>query len=126
MKKATKSRTTVTVRLTQEEHATIQKLCRLKRTTQTSYLATLAAQQARDELLAYAVSTYQKGEESISGLVRKTGLDAGSIMDGVAATTANDRRPIEAFLASAKAISRELKDEAFYKLALRATNAGGH
>ena len=120
MKKGKETRTTVTVRLTRQEHGIIQKLCRLKNTTQTSYLATLAAEQAKDELLDYAVEEYQKGAASISELVRKTGLDVTTIMDAIAAATAKDRRPIEAFLAAAETISRELHDDGFYRMALKA------
>lgn len=91
-----------------------------EKTTQTSYIATLAAEQAKDELLDYAVEEYQKGAASISELVRKTGLDVTTIMDAIPAATANDRHPIETFLAAAETISRELKDDAFYKMALKA------
>ena len=89
MKKGKETRTTVTVRLTRQEHAIIQRLCRLKNTTQTSYLATLAAEQAKDELLNYAVEAYQEGTASISELVRKTGLHVTTIMDAIAAVTAS-------------------------------------
>lgn len=122
MKKVKKQKTTVTVRLTREEHAIIQRLCRLKNTTQTAYLATLAAEQARDELLKYAVTAYQDGEASISELVRKTGLDVTAIMDAIATVTAKDRRPVDAFLAAAKTVSKELKDADFYRMALKATD----
>jgi uncharacterized protein (DUF1778 family) len=120
VKKGKETRTTVTVRLTRQEHAIIQRLCRLKNTTQTSYLATLAAEQAKDELLNYAVEEFQKETASISELVRKTGLDVTTIMDAIADVTARDRRPIESFLAAAQTISRELKDDDFYKMALKA------
>ena len=121
MKKIKKPKTTVTVRLTPEQHATIQRLCRLKNTTQTAYLATLAAQQAKDELLSYAGQAYRNGAASISELVRKTGLDVTTIMDAVAVDASSDRRPMEAFLAAAKTIAKELKDDDFYKMAVKAT-----
>jgi hypothetical protein len=122
VKKTKKSKTTVSVRLTAEQHAIIQRLCRLKNTTQTAYLATLAAEQAKDELLNHAVREYQGGRASISELVRQTGLDVTVIMDAVAAVTATDRRPIDAFLSAAKTISKELKHPDFYKIALKAAN----
>jgi hypothetical protein len=123
VKNGKKPKTTVTVRLTRDEHAVIQRICRLKKTTQTAYLATLAAEQARDELRSYAVKTYQDGEASISELVRKTGLDVTAIMDAIAAVTSSDRRPVEAFLSAARTVSKELKDDDFYRMALKATDA---
>lgn len=54
--------------------------------------------------------------------MRKTGLDVTAIMDAIAAVTAKDRRPVDAFLAAAKTVSKELKDADFYRMALKATN----
>ena len=70
----------------------------------------------------YATRAYQDGEASISELARKTGLDVAAIMDAIAAVTAKDRRPVDAFLAAAKTISNELKDPGLYRIALKAAN----
>ena len=83
-------------------------------------LATLAAEQARDELLAYAVAEYLADRSSISELVTRTGLDVTAIMDAVGKAADSDRRVLDAFLAAAKTVSKQLKDPSFYKTALRA------
>ena len=50
MKKEKHEKTTVTVRLTEEEDQVLNRLCALKKTSKTGYLARLAKDQARREL----------------------------------------------------------------------------
>jgi hypothetical protein len=122
MKKAKKGKKTITisVRLTPEEHEILQRLCRLKKTTQTACLANLATQQAREELLAYAVREYVEGRRSLSELATKTGLDVPTIMEAVAQERAEDNEAPAAFLAAAKSLSKAHKDPEFYQLAVKA------
>lgn len=122
MSKNKKPKTTITVRLTGEQLETVRRICRIRHTSQTAYLATLATEQARDELLAYAVAEYLEDRASISELVARTGLDVTSIMDGIAKASEGDRRVLDAFLAAAKTVSKQLKDPSFYKAALRAVS----
>jgi hypothetical protein len=124
MKKAKKSNKpiTISVRLKPEEHEILQRLCRLKKTTQTACLANLATRQAKEELLAYAVREYVEGQASLSELATKTGLDVPTIMEAVAEERAEDSEAQAAFLAAAKSLSKAHKDPAFYQLAVKALN----
>ena len=61
MKKEKGHRMTVTVRLTDEEYAVLQRLCTLKKISRTRYLAQLATHHAQQELLQYAIGEYLGG-----------------------------------------------------------------
>ena len=56
----------------------------LKKTSKTGYLARLAKDQAKRELLDYAAQQYLAGKASLSELVKNTDLDVSTIMDEVA------------------------------------------
>lgn len=120
MRKPKQEKTTVTIRLTREQHALLQRLCGLKHTTQSAYLAYLASEQARQELVNYAVREYLDGRGSLSELATKTGLDVPSLMEAVAEVSANDPRVKEGFLSAAKTLAKVHKDPEFYELALKA------
>ena len=122
MTKAKKSNKTVTisVRLTSEEHEMLQRLCRLKNTTQTACLAHLATRQAREELLRYCVDEYVEGRASLSELATKSGLDVPTIMEAVAKTRAKDQGAQAAFLAAVKSLAEAHQDPEFYRLAVTA------
>lgn len=98
MKKEKRNKITVTVRLTEEEYEIVQRLCALKKTSRTGYLARLASSQAKQELLSYAVGEYLEGKASFSELAKKTGLDVPTIMDEVARVTGEDKRAGEGFV----------------------------
>src|SRR4029450_2491276 len=66
MKKEKHEKTTVTVRLTDEEDQILSRLCILKKTSKTGYLARLAKEQAKQELLRYAAEEYLGGRASLS------------------------------------------------------------
>jgi hypothetical protein len=72
MKKEKHEKTTVTVRLTDEEDQVLSRLCILKKTSKTGYLARLAKEQAKRELLGYAAEEYLGGRASLSELAKKT------------------------------------------------------
>ncbi len=120
MKKEKQEKTTVTVRLTDEEDQILNRLCALKKTSKTGYLARLAKDQARRELLGFAAEEYLEGRASLSELAKKTGLDVPTIMDEVASVKGQDRRAVEAFLSAVETISRLNKDPEFYNLAINA------
>ncbi len=120
MKRNKKKRTTVSIRLTDEQHEVLRRLCRLKNTTQSAYLAYLAAEQGRKELVDYAVGEYVQGRASLSELATKTGLEVPAIMDAVAKVSGEDKRVVEAFLSAAKTVSETHSDPEFYELALKA------
>jgi len=120
MRKERRQTTTVTVRLTDEEYEVLRRLCALKQTSQTGYLAHLATSQAKKELLAYAVEEYRAGRTSLSALAKKTGLDVPTIMEEVAKVTGEDKRMMEGFLGAIKALSEANDDPEFYKLAMKA------
>jgi hypothetical protein len=82
MKKDKSHTTTVTVRLTEEEYAVLQRLCTLKKISRTRYLARLATHHAQQELLQYAVDEYLGGRASLSELATQTGLDVPTIYGG--------------------------------------------
>lgn len=111
---------TITVRLTREQHEILQRLCRLKNMSQTAYLATLATEQARQELLEYAVRAYSEGKASLSELATRTGLDVPTIMEAVTAVAAPDARARDAFLAAARSLAKAHQDPEFYALAVQA------
>jgi predicted HTH domain antitoxin len=92
MKKEKHEKTTVTVRLTDEEDQVLSRLCTLKKTSKTGYLARLAKDQAKRELLNYAAEEYLEGKVSLSELAKKTGLDVPTIMDEVASIKGEDRK----------------------------------
>lgn len=120
MKEPAKARATITVRLTEEQHTVLKRLCRLKRMTQAGYLASLATEQAQQELTAYAVREYLDGRASLSELATKTGLDVPTIMEAAAAVVGTDRRAVEAFLSAAKSLADAHADPEFYELAVKA------
>jgi hypothetical protein len=120
MKKAKRTKITVTVRLTEEEYEIVRRLCALKKTSRTGYLARLATNQAKQELLHYAVGEYLEGQASVSALAKKTGLDVPTIMDEVARVTGEDKRAGEGFLAAVKTLSQVHNDPEFYHLAVQA------
>jgi hypothetical protein len=120
MKKEKHEKTTVTVRLTDEEDQVLSRLCTLKKTSKTGYLARLAKDQAKRELLNYAAKEYLEGKASLSELAKKTALDVPTIMDEVASLTGEDKRAVEAFLSAVETLSKLNKDPEFYHLAVNA------
>ncbi len=120
MRKEKRHTTTVTVRLTDEEYEVVGRLCALKKTSRTGYLAHLATSQAKKELLAYAVGEYLAGTASLSELAKKTGFDVPTIMGEVARVTGENKRAVEGFLAAVKTLSDSNNDPEFYTLAVKA------
>ena len=120
MKKEKREKTTITVRLTDEEDQVLERLCALKKTSKTGYLARLAKDQARRELLSFAAEEYLEGRASLSELAKKTGLDVPTIMDEVASIKGEDKRAVEAFLSAVETFSKLNKDPEFYNLAVNA------
>ena len=113
-------KTTVTVRLAEDEYAILQRLCRLKKTTCTGYLARLVTDQAKQDLLHYAVDAYLSGQASVSTLARETGLDVPTILDAVTTKTGEDTSAIEGFLSAVKTLSQESNDPELYEAAIKA------
>jgi uncharacterized protein (DUF1778 family) len=120
MKKEKQEKTTLTIRLTDEEDQVLRRLCMLKKTSKTGYLTRLAKDQAKRELVEYAAREYLEGKASLSELAKRTGLDVPTIMDEVARTKGGEQRAIEAFLSAVETLSKVKKDPEFYKLAVKA------
>jgi len=120
MQKEKHEKTTVTVRLTGEEDRVLSRLCMLKKTSKTGYLARLAKDRAKAELLSYAVGEYLEGKASLSELAKKTGLDVPAIMDEVAGVKGGEKRAVEAFLSAVETLSKVNQDPEFYQLAVKA------
>ena len=120
MRNNKKEKITVTIRLTPEQHEVLQRLCGVKHTTQSAYLAYLGTEQARKELLDYAVQEYVHGRASLSELATRTGLDIPSLMKAIAAVSSEDKRGVDAFLSAAKTLSKAHNDPEFYELAVKA------
>ncbi len=120
MKKEKHEKTTVTIRLTDEEDQVLRRLCLLKKTSKTGYLARLAKDQAKKELLNYAAGEYLEEKASLSELAKKTGLDVPTIMDEVARIQGGEKRAVEAFLSAVETLSKLNKDPEFYDLAIKA------
>jgi len=120
MKKGKQEKTTLTVRLTDEEDQVLSRLCMLKKTSKTGYLTRLAKDQAKRELLDYAAREYLEGKASVSELAKKTGLDVPTIMDEVARIKGGETRVVDAFLSAVETLSKVNEDPAFYNLALKA------
>lgn len=123
MSRTRREKATITIRLTQERHTVIKRLCVLKGMTQTGYLASLATEQARKELQEHAVREYLEGKASLSELARKTGLDVPTIMEAVAAGGTGEKRAVEAFLQAARSLADTHSDPEFYELAVKAVAA---
>src|SRR4030095_3852221 len=120
MKKEKHEKTTVTVRLTDEEDQILSRLCILKKTSKTGYLARLAKEEAKQQLPCHAAEEYLAGGASLSELAKKTGLDVPTIMDEVARIKGEDKRAVEAFLSAVETISKLNKDPELYNLAINA------
>jgi len=120
MKKEKHEKTTVTVRLTDEEDQVLRRLCMLKKTSKTGYLARLVKDQAKRELLRYAAEEYLGERASLNELAKKTGLDVPTIMDEVASIKGEDKRAVEAFLSAVETISKLNQDPELYNLAVNA------
>ena len=120
LKKEKPEKTTVTVRLTDEEDQVLSRICMLKKTSKTGYLARLAKDQAKKELLNYAAEEYLEGKASLSELAKKTGFDVPAIMDEVARSKGGEKRAVEAFLSAVETLSKLNKDPEFYDLAVKA------
>ena len=120
MKKEKPEKTTITVRLTDEEDQVLRRLCMLKKTSKTGYLARLAKDQAKKELLNYAAGEYLEEKASLSELAKRTGLDVPTIMDEVARIKGGEKRAVEAFLSAVETLSKLNKDPEFYNLAVKA------
>lgn len=120
MKKEKQERTTLTVRLTEEEDQVLSRVCMLKKTSKTGYLTRLARDQARRELLDYAAGEYLEGKASLSELAKKTGLDVPTIMDEVARIKGVETRAVDAFLSAVETLSKVNEDPEFYNLAVKA------
>ncbi len=120
MSKEKRPRTTVTVRLTDEEYDVLTRLCALKKTSRTAYLARLATRHAKQELLTYAAGEYRAGKTSLSELATHTGLDVPTIMEEVARITGEDTRAVDGFLSAVKTLSQLHNDPEFYILARKA------
>jgi len=124
MKKEKQEKTTVTVRLTDEEDQVVSRLCALKKTSKTGYLARLAKEQAKKELLDYATAEYLEGKASLSELAKKTGLNVPTIMDEISRIQGGDKRAVEGFLSAVKTLAKINKDPEFYDLAVKAVREG--
>ena len=120
MKRGKQEKTTLTVRLTEEEDQVLRRLCMLKKTSKTGYLARLAKDQAKRELLDYAATEYLEGKASLSELAKKTGLDVPTIMEEIARIKGGEKRAGEAFLSAVKTLSQVNEDPEFYDLAVKA------
>jgi len=120
MKKDKSYTTTVTVRLTDEEYAILQRLCTLKKISRTRYLARLATHHAKQKLLQYAIGEYLGGRASLSELATQTGLDVPTIMEEVARITEKDTQAVEGFLSAVQTLAQVYDDPEFYTLAVRA------
>lgn len=110
----------ISLRLTRDQHQVLKRLCALKKTTQTAYLADLATSKASQELLRHAVEEYVSGHASLSELSTKTGLDVTTIMEAVSQAAGEDQKATETFLEAAKSLSKIHNDPEFYDLAVKA------
>lgn len=120
MKKEKQEKITLTVRLTDEEDQVLRRICMLKKTSKTGYLARLAKDQAKRELLNYAAEEYLEGKASLSELAKKTGLDVPTIMDEIARIKGGEKRTVEAFLSAVETLSKVKEDPELYNLAVKA------
>ena len=120
MSKEKRHRTTVTVRLTDEEYNVLTRLCDLQQTTRTAYLARVATLQAKQELLSYATGEYRAGRASLSELATRTGLDVPTIMEAVAQMTGEDTEAVDGFLSAVKTLSQLHDNPELYEVASQA------
>lgn len=120
MAKTKRFKKTITIRLTEEEHALLESLCQLLKTSQSAYLTKQATEHVKKNLLEFAVEKYLTGQASFSELATQTGLSVPIIMDAVAEKSGSDMQCIEALLSAVKTLSEANNDPEFYELALTA------
>lgn len=120
MSKEKRHRTTVTVRLTDEEYDVLTRLCDLQKTTRTAYLARIATPHAKQEMLRYAAEEYLAGRASLSELATRTGLDVPSIMEEIAQLTREGTRAVNRFLSAVETLSQLHDDPEFHAIAKEA------
>jgi hypothetical protein len=120
LKTEKKNKSTISVKLTNEDHKVLSRLCALKKTSRREYLSALAKNQLKKDLLRYAVEEYSNGRASLSALATKTGLDVPTLMEEVARVTGEDKRVIDGFLSAVKTISEVNEDPEFYRVAVKA------
>jgi hypothetical protein len=120
LKTEKKNKSTISVKLTNEDHKVLSRLCALKKTSRREYLSALAKNQLKKDLLRYAVEEYSNGRASLSALSTKTGLDVPTLMEEVARVTGEDKRVIDGFLSAVKTISEVNEDPEFYRVAVKA------
>lgn len=118
-------RTTLTVRLSAEEHDFLERICTLKKMSRTAYLAEAATKGAKVELLNYAVEQYGAGRASLSELSKRTGIDVPTIMDAVSENVGNDSNAIDAFMAAIENVAEVHEAPEFYNIAARAIRPTG-
>jgi hypothetical protein len=118
-RRASPARTTLSIRLTREERLRLEKASRLHNLSQGRYLylARLAVEHTRQDLLAYAVRRYRAQEASVSELATETGLDVPSILHALASEASAGESAAHALLAEAQALSRRLADPELHELA---------
>ena len=120
MKNEKQEKTTLTIRLTDEEDRVLSRVCMLKKTSKTGYLTRLAREQAKRELVDYAAKEYLEGRASLSELAKKTALDVPTIMDEVARAKGGETQAVDAFLSAVETLSKVNEDPEFYDLAVKA------
>ncbi|MBI4605594.1 MAG: hypothetical protein HY721_26820 [Planctomycetes bacterium] len=115
--RAKTARSTITVRLTPTQHALLDRACKVNHMSQTGYLARLAVESTREDLLRYAVRRYRAGEASLSELAAETGLDVPTILGAAASGAGDSEQAVSAFLTEAKALAKRLEDPELYEMA---------
>jgi hypothetical protein len=98
----------------------LTRLCDLQKTARTAYLARVATQHAKQDLLRYASDEYLAGRASLSELATRTGLDVPTIMEEIAQITGEGSRAVNSFLSAVETLSQLHDDPAFHALAKEA------
>jgi hypothetical protein len=95
----------------------LTRLCDLQKTARTAYLARVATQHAKQDLLRFATDEYFAGRTSLSELATRTGLDVPTIMEEIAQITGEDSRAVDSFLSAVETLSQLHDDPEFYAIA---------
>jgi len=117
---ATRKRT-ISVRLDDRAKRRVEKAAKLLKQSSGAFLEKAGEERARQLLLEWAVSGYQRGEASFSELAEETGLSVEEIMEGVGSQ--GKEEVLLMFLASCRTVAETRSNPEFLRLGQEAAKA---
>lgn len=112
---------TISVRLDDRAKRRVEMAARLVKQSSGAFLEKAGEERARQLLLDWAVSIYQRGEASFSELAEQTGLSVEEIM--VAGGSQGKEEALQMFLASCRTVAETQGNPEFLRLGREAAEA---